>query len=65
MSYVTYPNLPAQQAHFDTLQTRKQQIDKFYDDYKKVIKSVEIKATVEGTVTAKDIPDAPPAITYP
>ncbi len=65
MSYITYPNLPAQQTEFDLIQTRKGQIDKFYDDYKKVLKKAEIEATVQGTAVASDIPNAPPAISYP
>ncbi len=65
MSYITYPNLPAQQTEFDTIQTRKVEIDTFYANYKAVLRQVEMEATVRGTVTASDIPDAPPAITYP
>ncbi len=65
MAYVTYKNLPAQQTEFELIQTRIAEADKFYDEYKKVLRKVLVRANVTGDVTASDIPDAPPAITYP
>jgi hypothetical protein len=54
--------LPADQAVFDLIQTRKQELDTYYKDYSKALRDLERKAIATGGTVVGDVPAAPPAV---
>lgn len=54
--------IPVDKAVFDLIQTRKQEINKYHEDYLKSLRELEVKATVTGDTVVGDVPAAPPSL---
>lgn len=54
--------IPVDKAVFDLIQTRKQEINKYHEDYLKALRELEVTATVTGGTVVGDVPAAPPAL---
>lgn len=54
--------IPVDKAVFDLIQTRKEQVNKYHQDFLKQLRELEVKATVTGGTVVGDVPAAPPAL---
>ncbi len=65
MAKNTLKQIPVQLTEFKLVETRVKELNKFYKEYMDILLKVQPRTIATGNVVASDIPDAPPAITYP
>ncbi len=54
--------IPVDKDVFDLIQTRKQEVNKYHQDYLRQLRELEVKAIATGGTVVGDVPAAPPSL---